>query len=105
MSSGAGTRPPLSLVVPALLLAAGVGVLAGTGLACVRWRRILDLPIYVAVGLTPIFVGLMLSYVAFKWDLNFVYGYCDFFNPPPARLPDDRVCGGAVDGRRILSFP
>jgi peptide/nickel transport system permease protein len=61
----------------------------------------MDLPIYVAVGLTPIFVGLMLSYVAFRWDhLTFVYGYCDFFNPP-----GEGRCGGAVDWATHLVLP
>jgi peptide/nickel transport system permease protein len=95
----------LSLVVPALLLAAGVGLLVGGALARVRWRRIFDLPIYVGVGLSPIFVGLILSYVAFKRDISIGYGYCEFFNPPPPRQPDETVCGGALDWATHLVLP
>jgi peptide/nickel transport system permease protein len=97
----------LSLVVPALVLAAVVGFLAGGALARVRWRRILDLPIYVAVGLSPIFVGLVLTFFGFKWDLTPIGGYCDFFNPTPAPPfePGAEQCGGAVDWATHLVLP
>ena len=103
----------LSLVVPALLLAAGVAVLVGGALARTRWRRILDFPIYVAVGLSPVFLALVLSfYVGFKWDLAPIGGYCEFFNPPPDLSnpppglgPDTETCGGAVDWATHLILP
>jgi peptide/nickel transport system permease protein len=98
----------LSLVVPALMLAAGVGVLAGRTLARVRRRRILDLPIYVGVGLSPIFLGLLLMYyVGFRWDLIPIGGYCDFFNPPQPQAfePKAEPCGGAVDWATHLVLP
>jgi peptide/nickel transport system permease protein len=98
--------PTLSLVVPALLLAAGVGVLAGGALARVRWRRVFDLPIYVAVGLMPAFLALWLSFfIAFKWELAPLGGYCDFFNPPPGRPEEGPACGGAVDWATHLVLP
>jgi peptide/nickel transport system permease protein len=93
-------------VVPALLLAAGVGVLAGGALARVRWRRILDLPIYIAVGLMPAFLGLMLLlYVAVEWELAPIGGYCDFFNPPSGLPIEVETCGGAVDWATHLVLP
>lgn len=96
----------LSLVVPALLLAAGVGLLAGTALSRIRWRRIFDFPIYVAVGLSPVFLGLVLSiYPGYRWDLAPIAGYCDFFNPPPAVTPNESPCGGAVDWATHLVLP
>jgi peptide/nickel transport system permease protein len=105
----------LSLVVPALVLAAVVGFFAGGALARLRWRRIFDLPIYVAIGLSPIFVALVFSfYLAFKWDLVPIGGYCDFFNPPPqpslappqpSLEPGAEQCGGAVDWATHLVLP
>ena len=95
----------LSLVVPSLLLAAGVGVLAGGALARVRWRRIFDLPIYIAVGLMPAFLGLvLLIYFGLEWGITPIADYCDFFNPPPG-LSGESVCGGAVDWATHLILP
>lgn len=101
----------LSLVVPALLLAAGFATLVGGALARVRWRRIFDFPIYVAVGLSPVFLGLVLGfYVGFKWELAPIGGYCEFFSPPPSLptpsgLPEAEGCGGAVDWASHLVLP
>lgn len=95
----------LSLVVPALLLAAGVGILAGTSLARVRWRRIFDLPIYVAFGLMPAFLGLvLLIYLGVEWDVAPTGGYCDFFNPRPLES-GEAACGGAIDWATYLILP
>lgn len=117
MSSGELAREAvpatLSLVVPSLLLAAGVGVLVGGALARVRWRRILDFPIYVAVGLSPVFLALVLSfYLGYKWDVAPIGGYCEFFspppdlaNPPPGLGPSTETCGGAVDWATHLILP
>jgi peptide/nickel transport system permease protein len=90
----------LSVVIPALLLAGAVGVLAGSVLARVRWRRIYGLPIYVAVGLTPIWVGFyLLLYAGVDWDLVPIGNYCDFFRPQAG------TCGGPVDWMTHLILP
>lgn len=87
----------LSLVVPALVLAAGVGLLAGGALAGIRWRRSFDFPIYVAVGLSPVFLGLWFSYyLGYRWGVTPIANYCDFVNPPR-----DRGCGARLIGRPI----
>jgi peptide/nickel transport system permease protein len=91
----------LSLVVPALLLAAVVGTLAGTSLARVRWRRIFDLPIYVAFGLFPTFLSLvLLIYVGVEWGVAPIANYCDFFRPPK-----ESGCGGAIEWATHLILP
>jgi peptide/nickel transport system permease protein len=88
-----------SVVVAGLALALGVAGLAGTALARLRWRRIFNLPIYVAFGLSPIFLGLLLSYhVGVKGFLP-IANYCDVFNPPKD------ACGGVVDWSTHLVLP
>ena len=62
--------PTLSVVILTLALSLGVGGLAGFALARTSWRWAYGLPIYVAVGLLPVWVGLELSYylgVRLEW--------------------------------------
>jgi peptide/nickel transport system permease protein len=90
-----------SLVVAALAVALVVSGVAAGALARVRWRRIFNLPIYLAFGLSPIIVGFLLSYyVGHRWRLTPVAGYCDFFNPPR-----DAGCGGPRDWLAHLVLP
>jgi peptide/nickel transport system permease protein len=88
-------------VVPALLLASGVAGLSGIALSRVRRRRILELPIYVAFGLSPIVLGFWLSYyVGLRWAVTPIANYCDFFSPAK-----DSGCGGAIDWATHLVLP
>lgn len=92
-----------SLVSGALVLALVLAAAAGIGWSRVarKWDRLIRLPIYVAMGLSPIVLGLWLSfYVGFKWHLAPIVGYCDFFNPAA-----DAGCGGARDWLSHLVLP
>jgi len=91
----------LSVVIPALLLAAGVAGLAGIALSRVRWRRMFDFPIYVAFGLSPIVLGFWLSYyLGARWHGLPIANYCDVFSPAK-----DSGCGGAIDWATHLILP
>jgi peptide/nickel transport system permease protein len=88
-----------SLVVAALMLALGVAVLVGRASARVHWRRIHNLPIYLAIGLHPVVVGIWLAYyLGVRWGVTPVGGYCDFFNPGTG-------CGGARNWLSHLVLP
>jgi peptide/nickel transport system permease protein len=92
-----------ALVSAALVFALVLAAAAGMGWSRVagRWDRLIRLPIYLVVGLAPIFLGLVLSYlVGFKWKLTPIAGYCDLFNPPA-----DFGCGGARDWLAHLVLP
>jgi peptide/nickel transport system permease protein len=90
-----------SLVAAAFVVALALSGVAGSALARVRWRRIFNLPIYLAFGLSPIIVGLLLSYyVGHRWRLTPVAGYCDFFNPSRGA-----GCGGPGDWLAHLVLP
>lgn len=92
-----------SVVSGALVLALALAAAAGIGWSRVarKWDRLIRLPIYVAVGLSPVVLGLWLSFhVGFRWGLTPVLGYCDFFNPPA-----DVGCGGARDWLSHLVLP
>jgi peptide/nickel transport system permease protein len=92
-----------SLVTGALVLALALAAAGGLAWsrAAAKWNRLIRLPLSALVGLTPVFLGLLLSfYVGFKWNLTPVVGYCDFFNPP--RGID---CGGARDWLSHLVLP
>jgi ABC-type dipeptide/oligopeptide/nickel transport system permease component len=92
----------VALVSGALVLALALGAAAGIGWSrlAARWDRLIRLPIYLVVGLAPFFLGLLLSYAAFKWKVTPVTGYCDLFNPPA-----DQGCGGARDWLSHLVLP
>ena len=61
----------------------------------------LRVPVYVAVGLSPVVLGLWLSYyVGLRWGLTPVTGYCDLVSPPA-----DSGCGGARDWLSHLVLP
>jgi peptide/nickel transport system permease protein len=93
--------PTLSVVILTLLLSLCVGGLVGFALARRPWRRLVyGLPIYVALGLMPIWVGIELSYyLSYRWDVVPLANYCDFFNPQRG------LCGGPVDWIKHLILP
>ena len=83
-----------------LIVSLGVGGLAGFALARTRWRWAYGLPIYVAVGLLPVWVGLELSYyLGVRWDVVPIGSYCNFF----ASSGDS--CGGPVNWIKHLILP
>ena len=92
--------PTLSLVILTLIVSLGVGGLAGFALARRRWRWAYGLPIYVAVGLLPIWVGLELSYyLGYRWNIVPVANYCSFF------ASAGEPCGGPVNWIKHLILP
>jgi peptide/nickel transport system permease protein len=92
--------PTLSVVLLTLAVALGVGGLLGSTLARTRWRRAYGLPIYVAVGLLPIWVGLELSYyLGYRWDIVPIANYCSFF------ASEGQGCDGPVDWIKHLILP
>jgi peptide/nickel transport system permease protein len=93
--------PTLSVVILTLFLSLCVGGLVGFALARRPWRRLVyGLPIYVALGLLPIWVGLELSYyLSYRWNVVPIANYCDFFNPQPG------LCGGPVNWIKHLILP
>ena len=90
-----------AVVLPGLALA-----IAMAGAFAVPWsragprlRRLWRLPVYLAVGAMPVWVGLLLSfYLGFKWNWLPGANYCDFFNPA-------HDCGGAADWSKHLVLP
>jgi peptide/nickel transport system permease protein len=61
-----------------------------------RWR----LPGYVAIGLLPIWLAILLSkHIGFDLGWLPITGYCDFFKP------HEGGCGGAVDWTKSLVLP
>jgi ABC-type dipeptide/oligopeptide/nickel transport system permease component len=102
--SGAVARqaipPTLSLVILTLVISLGVGGLVGFALARRPWRRIYGLPIYVALGLMPVRVGLELSYyLGVRWGVTPIANYCSFF------ASSDEPCGGPVNWIKHLILP
>jgi peptide/nickel transport system permease protein len=92
--------PTLSVVLLTLIVSLGVAGLVGFALARTRWRRVYGLPIYVAVGLLPVWVALELSYyLGFRWNIVPVAGYCSFF------ASKAEPCGGPVDWLKHLILP
>jgi peptide/nickel transport system permease protein len=92
--------PTLSVVLLTLMFSLGVGGLAGFALARIPWRRAYGLPIYVAVGLLPIWVGLELGYyVGVRWGVVPIANYCNFF------ASGGESCGGPVDWIKHLILP
>ena len=92
--------PTLSVVILTLALSLGVGGLAGFVLAKKPWRKVYGLPIYFAVGLLPVWVGLELSYyLGVKWGVVPVANYCSFF------ASGDEPCGGLVNWIKHLILP
>lgn len=93
--------PTLSLVIFTLVVSLGVGGLLGFVLARRSWRRLLyGLPIYVAIGLLPAWVGIELSYYfGVKWHIVLPAGYCSFF------ASAGEGCGGPVDWITQLILP
>lgn len=92
-----------SVVTGALVLALALAAAAGIGWSRVgrKWEHVIRLPIYLAVGLSPIFLGLWLSvYAGVKWGLVPPVGYCDYFDPSA-----DAGCGGPRDWVSHLVLP
>ena len=92
--------PTLSVVILTLIVSLGVGGLAGFALARTRWRWAYGLPIYVAVGLLPVWVGLELSYyLGVRWHVVPLGNYCNFFASGGA------PCSGPVNWIKHLILP
>jgi len=92
--------PTLSVVILTLIVSLGVGGLLGFAVARTRWRWAYGLPIYVAVGLLPIWVGLELSYyLGYRWNIVPVANYCSFF------ASAGEPCGGPVNWIKHLILP
>ena len=92
--------PTLSVVVLTLIVSLGVGGLAGFAFAKTRWRWAYGLPIYVAVGLLPVWVGLELAYyLGVRWNVVPIGSYCNFF----ASSGDS--CGGPINWIKHLILP
>jgi peptide/nickel transport system permease protein len=92
--------PTLSVVILTLVVSLGVGGLAGFALAKPGWRWAYGLPIYVAVGLLPVWVGLELSYyLGVRWGVIPIANYCSFF------ASEGEGCGGPVNWIKHLILP
>jgi peptide/nickel transport system permease protein len=92
--------PTLSVVILTLIVSLGVGGLAGFALARTRWRWAYGLPIYVAVGLLPIWVGIELSYYpGVRWNVVPIGSYCNFF------ASGGEGCSGPVNWIKHLILP
>ncbi len=92
--------PTLSVVILTLIVSLGVGGLAGFALARTRWRWVYGLPIYVAVGLLPVWVGIELSYyLGVRWDVVPIGNYCNFF------ASEGTGCSGPVNWIKHLILP
>ena len=91
--------PTLSVVILTLIVSLGVGGLAGFALARTRWRWVYGLPIYVAVGLLPVWVGLELAYyMGVRWHVVPLGNYCNFF-------AGGAPCSGPVNWIKHLILP
>ena len=91
-----------ALVVPGLILALVLALVLAIpwSRAGSRGRYLWRFPGYVAIGLLPLWLAVLLTkYVGFDLGWFPVTGYCDFFNPPADQ------CGGAVDWARSLVLP
>jgi peptide/nickel transport system permease protein len=90
----------LSLIAFGLVFALGLAALAAKLSLRTQWRRIFDFPVYVAFGLFPVVVGIVLAYhLGVKGPLP-PGGYCDVFSP--SRYDQ---CGGPVDWTSHLVLP
>ena len=92
-----------AVVLPGLALALAMAVAFAVpwSRAGPRLRRLWRLPVYLAVGAMPVWVGLLLSfYVGVKWRWLPIANYCDFFNPVR-----ENGCGGAADWAKHLVLP
>ena len=92
--------PTLSVVIPTLLLSLGVSSLLGHALRRRRWRRIYGVPIYLAVSFPVAFLGLYFSYLAFRWGVFPIAGYCNFFESSGRD-----ACSGPVEWAKHLILP
>jgi peptide/nickel transport system permease protein len=91
-----------ALLVPglalAVLLALALAVPWSRARSGARWRW--RVPGYIAIGLAPFWLALLLSkHVGSDLGWFPVTGYCDFFDP------SEVGCGGAVDWTRSLVLP
>jgi peptide/nickel transport system permease protein len=92
--------PTLSVVILTLVLSLGVGGLVGFALARTRWRWLYGLPIYIAVGLLPVWVALELSYyLGYRWGVVPTANYCSFF------ASSGEGCSGPGDWIKHLILP
>jgi peptide/nickel transport system permease protein len=97
-----GASATASLALPGLALALVVGVPIGLAVARRQWTRTLArAPVYLAVSLLPVWVGLWLSFlVGYKLGWLPLGGYCDVFSPRK-----DDPCSGSVEWAKALLLP
>jgi peptide/nickel transport system permease protein len=92
--------PTLSVVLLTLIVSLGAGGLLGFALARRRWRWAYGLPIYVAVGVLPMWAGLELSYyLGYRWNIVPISNYCSFF------ASEGDACSGPVNWIKHLILP
>ena len=63
-------------------------------------RRIYGVPIYLGVSLPVAFLGLYLSYLAFRWGVFPIAGYCNVFESS-----ERDACSGPVEWAKHLVLP
>lgn len=91
-----------ALVLPGFALAAllALALAVPWSRAPLGHRYVLRVPLYIAIGVPPLWLALLLSkHVGFDLGWLPITGYCDFFGPQQAG------CGGAVDWTEHLVLP
>jgi peptide/nickel transport system permease protein len=93
------TPVTLSLLGAGLVVWLGLAIPVGLFAAWWNKRRIGRVPLYLAIGVAPMVLGLWISFlVGYKLMLLPIAGYCDFFDPRTD-------CGGAGDWAKSLVLP
>jgi peptide/nickel transport system permease protein len=91
-----------AVVIPGLILALLLALMLAVpwSRAGSRGRYLWRLPGYIAIGLLPLWLAVLLSkHIAFDLGWFPLAGYCDFFDPPAGQ------CGGGVDWVKSLVLP